>query len=218
MISVLIPSRDRAVQLRASIHSLLLTAQNPGQVQIMVAADPDDQKTVWAARSLFELHEFACGTPGLNDLWIAPRRFGYQDLHCYYNNLAARAEGEWLFIWNDDAMMRTSHWDEIVCRYSPPVQALWPRANHHPQCNLFPIFPAEWFWSMAHVALCWNVDTWIEAVSRKLGLEQTVDITVWHERGDGVRPPGVVDHFPLYEDQRNADAEKIRTRMVACDL
>jgi hypothetical protein len=39
---------------------------------------------------------------------------GYDSLHEYYNELASKATGDWLMLWNDDAVMETEGWDEKI--------------------------------------------------------------------------------------------------------
>jgi hypothetical protein len=46
---------------------------------------------------------------------------GYWSLHYAWNNLARLASGEFLYLWNDDAIMETPEWDNIVGEYSGKV-------------------------------------------------------------------------------------------------
>ena len=100
-VSVLCPTRARPELLKASIESLDWRANNPGMVEYLLAVDPDD-----------DLPELA--HPKRTRVILAPTRFGYGRLECYYNMLAEQASGKWLFLWNDDALMQTYGWDSVI--------------------------------------------------------------------------------------------------------
>jgi glycosyl transferase / beta-hydroxylase protein BlmF len=180
MISVLIPSRGRHAALAGSITSLKETASGRVPLEFLVAADPDDKDTILAV-SLWS------GT----SLWVAPQRFGYNGLHEYYNALAAQATGDWLLIWNDDALMRTQGWDQIV--ESQDQGVLWPSANHHEANNLFPIWPAAWTRAIGHVSLCFNCDTWMQEVGAALGRQWKIPVTIYHDRHNVTGSPAFDD-------------------------
>ena len=44
-------------------------------------------------------------------------RLGYKNLHEYMNALWVQASGEWLMLWNDDALMETKDWDLEIGKY-----------------------------------------------------------------------------------------------------
>lgn len=168
MISVLCPSRRRPAALAESVSSLMGKASHPALVQVLVAADPDDPATASAAA--------AAGVV----CWAAPERYGYEGLHRYYNHLATLAHGEWLLIWNDDALMRTEGWDQVIEAEEPAV--LWPSANHHRELNLFPAWPAAWTRAMGHVSLCSNVDTWLMEAGQMAGRHRKIPVEIFHDR------------------------------------
>ena len=210
MISVLLPSRGRPASLQASVRSLLSRAERPQDTEILVAADPDDAATA------------AVRLRPQDQMWTAPQRYGYLRLHEYVNHLATLASGEWLMIWNDDAVMLTAGWDVTVHAQEPGV--LWPSANHHHGCNLFPIWPKAWADAAGHVSLCWNCDSWVQQVGELLGRQWRIPVEVLHDRADitgghddatategsqqAVRPGA--DVFWQYLPQRIADAGLIR--------
>lgn len=170
MISVLLPSRGRPAALAASIASLLDHAHRPGTVEILIAADPDDQATrdvdlPWQAR-----------------LWVADERYGYSRLHEYVNRLAARATGDWLMLWNDDARMCTEGWDAVVEQQEPAV--LWPQSNDISTCNTFPIWPRAWTDAMGHVSLSPHCDSWMQHIGEALRMQPRIDVEILHDRAD----------------------------------
>lgn len=170
LVSVLLPTRGRPELLRRSVMSLLDMASTPGRVEILVAVDEDDDATLEMVGEL-PVHAFE----------FEPR--GYPRLHEYVNELARQALGDWLFLWNDDAIMRTAGWDDVVANADPAV--LHPRDNHPGDyLNTFPIVPAEWVRRVGHFSLHRANDTWWQEVGARLGAQVPVPIDVYHDRFD----------------------------------
>lgn len=178
MISVLLPSRGRPKALLESIGSLLDNADEPDGIEILIAADADDQPTLLAAAQL----------PSQANMWASPVRYGYEGLHEYVNWLSGEVTGEWMMMWNDDARMLTEGWDTIIEQtqaFLPaPGGVLWPLANHDAGGNLFPIWPYAWRHAMGYVSRAPNIDVWISEIGRKLGLERQIPVRVYHNRAD----------------------------------
>ena len=171
-ISVLCPSRGRADSLVASADSLLSLAARPGEVEILIAADPDDPATAAAAER---------AGPEAR-LWTAPERYGYARLHEYLNHLVTLARGGWLLNWNDDARMLTPGWDEVIAGQDPAV--LWLQANHHPGASMFPAWPRAWAQALGHVSPVPHVDTYLQWLGEALGGLVKVPVEVLHDRAD----------------------------------
>ena len=120
VISVLIPSRDRPGQLARSVTSLRDQAVSPPE--ILVAADDDDDLTVKTAREL-----------GVAVIVTMPRA-GYGQIHRYHQELAARSRGDWIMVWDDDAVMLTSRWDEFIEAMPPDVLVADVQSPYSPLC------------------------------------------------------------------------------------
>lgn len=170
MISVLLPSRGRPKALAETVTGLLDLAADPGGIEILVAADPDDTATQTAT------------LPHQAHIWTAPERYGYPRLHEYVNRLAEQASGDWLMLWNDDARILTTGWDTIVGGQPPGV--LWPHSNDIASCNTFPIWPRTWTDHLGHVSLSPHCDSWIQFLGQSLGRHERVDIEILHDRAD----------------------------------
>jgi len=210
LISVLCPSRGRPESLRASAGSLLELAADMSSVEILVGMDPDDELTVnsglWATPAW---PENAIVRP-----WAAPERFGYAQLHRYYNALADQARGDWLLLWNDDAVMKTQGWDEVIGRQEPCV--LWPGANQGQ--FYFPAWPKAWSDAWGHVSLSPNVDVWVSEVGNRLGRARPVPVEIFHDRKDitgghddqtyaeGRAVMGACANHPDYDSAANREA------------
>jgi hypothetical protein len=97
--------------LKASVKSLLDNASNKNVIEILYKVDSDDKPSVDAVLELSSLVT--------TKMIVSPRGRGYEGLHEYINELSKIATGDWLFIWNDDALMLTKGWDHIISQVSP---------------------------------------------------------------------------------------------------
>lgn len=175
-VSIILPTRKRFQSLRRSIDSLLSTATR-ADVEVLLAVDDDDLETLERLKSE--------DIPGSKVL-VGPR-LGYINLHLYVNQLCQEATGDWVVLWNDDALMRTQGWDEILEEYLGQMVVLNPATNHvnHPRENcIFPIVPKKMVELLGHFSLSNHNDTYIENISNSLGIRRDVAITVCHDRAD----------------------------------
>ncbi len=168
MISVLCPTRRRWDMLAASLASLEDRRTGDGTAEYLVAHDPDDPPPY--------------PPPPHARFWEAPQRYGYQRLHEYYNALAAQAQGDWLFIWNDDARLLSAGWDEVIEAQEPAL--LRPGHNGPPHCNAFPVVPAEWIRLLGHVSLDPYVDTWLQQLAEASGAQRGIPVQLTHTAPD----------------------------------
>ena len=108
LVSVLLPTRGRPELMLRAVSSIIATATNPERVQILLKIDNDDINTYQKAYAELEL------ITSHYKVIYSPRGLGYANLHTHVNDLSAIADGEYLFLWNDDALLLTSEWDEIL--------------------------------------------------------------------------------------------------------
>lgn len=213
LISILLPSRGRPAALADTVAGLLNLAATPEQVEILVAADPDDTATQ------------SVNLPPQARTWTAPERYGYPRLHEYVNTLAVQAAGDWLWLWNDDARILTPRWDEAVKAARQAV--LWPHSNDIPTCNTFPIWPRAWTSLLGHVSLSPHCDSWIQYLGQTLDRHDRVDIDVLHDRADltgghndTTRAESLAGYrtadygSPRMEAARAADVDALRTLLT----
>jgi hypothetical protein len=209
LISVLLPTRGRPTSVRSTMEGLYELAEVPDQVEILIATDPDDKSAVDA------------GLPaGRNQVWVAPERYGYNRLHHYVNHLAMMATGNWLFLWNDDAIMLTRHWDKVIAQHEETV--IWPEHNDDTarECNLFPIWPRRWTQHVGHVSLNAHCDMWVQSVGNRLGhtgvqnelkiIHDRYDLTGGHDDVTYRERQRDMQAYWGLRDARQADAEKIK--------
>jgi hypothetical protein len=110
---------------------------------------------------------------------------GYENLHHYINHLASVATGEWLFFWNDDGIMVTEGWDEVIDSYTGEFKLLAPRDNHngHPYA-IFPIVPKDWYNLMDHLSQNAQNDAWLSHIAYMLDIFERIDVEFIHDRAD----------------------------------
>ena len=152
VISIILPTRGRTGgALEDSLTSLLENANTPQRIEIMLGVDDDDKETIdWVNNKAADfVKPFGCACKAKI---FSP--LGYEQLNVYVNLLAHSSTGNWLFLWNDDALMQTKGWDDIVESYDGQFKCLAPKDNHDHPFAIFPLIPADWFtlcdaWSLS---------------------------------------------------------------------
>lgn len=198
MISVLIPSRGRPELLRESIDSL-----GVGDFEILVYVDRDD--------------------PYLTEYMQVPttytlvgKRHGYEGLQHYINDLCKIATGDWLFLWNDDAIMNTPIWWKKVHQPDRPEVINFDSNLIN---NLFPLVSRQMYEAMGHFSLSPHNDSWVQDIANKLGIHTYVPgVYIYHRRmelDDQTKTESQAAYSttsPAYEEMwqlRDEDAKKI---------
>jgi hypothetical protein len=174
-ISLVFTSRGRPDDLLETLTGLNELADEPERIEAIVAVDPDDTETLAIYRQL------PCSMAQAR-MWIAPKRYGYRNLHLYLNQLAKRARGDWLMWWNDDMRMQTQGWDTII--RMAPQGVLWPAANHVHHANIVPIWPRAWSDAAGMVCPTMHMDTWLQYAGEQLGRHFQIPVEIVHHRAD----------------------------------
>lgn len=189
--------------LKDSINSL-----GDGDWELLVAVDDDDP----------ELGEYLkIAQEKELTISVSHERFGYENLHRYFNILAKEAQGDWIMLWNDDALMQTKNWVDIIAKEDhtiPQVLNVW-----NPQDNLFPLISRAWYEGVGHFALNTHVDSWVQQVADIDGRSKYIEgISIKHygeELNDDthMQVRGVVrqtsEAYRRMGEQRLQDARKI---------
>lgn len=181
-ISILLPTRGRTQTLKNSLVSLISNATDATRVEIMLGIDDDDTEVKEYLQSevapYLTEHSVECRAQIFQPL-------GYENLHTYVNTLASAASGQWLFVWNDDALMDTPGWDDIIEGYNDQFKLLAPTDNHdgHPYAIL-PIIPADWFRLMDHISLNAQNDAWVSHIAYMLDIFERTEVHITHDRAD----------------------------------
>lgn len=180
-ISVLLPTRGRTDMLKRSLLSLFDLANDPTDIELLLAFDNDDKESLeWCQQNVFpELEK-----RGVDAIVVEFTPLGYLKLHEYLNALAGLANGQWLMFWNDDAVMQTKDWDLRIREHDGKFLCLrMPTHNQHPYA-IFPIVPRDWFYLLGHLSNHQLTDATISQISYIVGIMQNIDVEVVHDRFD----------------------------------
>jgi hypothetical protein len=182
IISVLLPTRGRTDVLLKSLQSLVDKAANHSRIELILGIDEDDTET----KAYIEKHI----APWLKEKQMECRAnifspLGYENLHTYVNTLATSAQGDWLFFWNDDALMISQDWDNVIDQYTGQFKLLGPKDNHngHPYAIL-PIVPRDWYRLMDHLSMNAQNDAWLSHIAYMLDIFERIDVEILHDRAD----------------------------------
>jgi len=182
IISILLPTRGRTETLKNSLESLITKAAQPNRVELLLGLDDDDQATTEYIKKeiapMLMKYNVECRANVFKPL-------GYENLHTYVNTLAGYSNGDWLFFWNDDAIMNSEGWDDIIRGYDGQFKLLAPTDNHngHPYA-IFPIVPRDWYMLLDHLSQNAQNDAWLSHIAYMLDIFERTDVNVTHDRAD----------------------------------
>ncbi len=166
-LSVLVPSRQRAEELKFSLDSLGIERNN---LDVLIWVDDDDPELA-DYQKLFSNQSHI-------KLFIKPR-VGYLGFHQMLNFLASEALGDCFILWNDDAYMESPDWYDIFIEYAtlanlreePVVYNTWGAGR---QYNLFPCVSRKYFELLGHIAQNCVCDNWIKAVADSAHIQRSI--------------------------------------------
>ena len=180
-IAVLLPTRSRTEGLTRSVETIVERASCPDRLQIIFGFDNDDE---------IGLDHFANAVqPWLDQRDIdyeamAFDSMGYAGLNRYYNELAKCSSADWLFVWNDDAVMDTPGWDDVVRQYDEQFVVLKVHTHNEHPYSIFPIVPRAWFDLLGVMSRHQMIDAEISQNAYMLDILEIVDIHVTHEQSE----------------------------------
>jgi hypothetical protein len=159
MISVIIPSRDRPNELLAALNSLGLAKH---RLEVLVWLDSDDPK-------LEKYQELFGSNPNIK--LFVKERVGYKNSHLMLNFLASQVLFDWIFQWNDDAIMTNPDWfqifEDFVKQFDPVNQPvvinIWGQGEI--VNNLFPIVSRAYLDTLGHYSGATTCDDWVRMVA-----------------------------------------------------
>jgi hypothetical protein len=180
-IAVLLATRGRTELLTRSLRSLIDLAHDVNRIQFMLAFDQDDTVGV----------EYFTKTvqPWLDQQNIRYRAelfepMGYVNLHKYNNALAQHTNSNWLVIWNDDAVMQTPDWDQVIASHTGQFQLLAFHTHRDHPYSIFPIVPREWYDVLGYISPHPTQDGWVSQQAYMLDIWQRIPVHVLHDRYD----------------------------------
>lgn len=180
-IAVLLPTRARTTALKLSIISIFNRVLDLDSIQLLLGFDNDDE---------VGLKYFSTDIqPWLEEKGVAYsvvvfEPMGYNGLNRYYNGLAAQATADWLFVWNDDALMETTGWDKIVTNHTGQFKLLKIHVHREHPYSIFPIYPKEWYELFGFVSRHQMTDAELSQIAYMLDIMEIVEIYATHDRHD----------------------------------
>lgn len=180
-IAILLPTRARTESLTRSVTSLIETAKQPDKIQILFAFDNDDEVGLNHFSSVLQ--------PWLDDREIAYEAqafesMGYVSLNRYYNALANLATADWLFVWNDDAVMDSPDWDHVIKKFDGQFKVLKVHTHNEHPYSIFPIVPRSWVDTLGVLSRHQMIDAEISQNAYMLDIIEIVDIWVTHAQSE----------------------------------
>lgn len=225
-IAVLLPTRSRTQALTDSVASLVSRAKNVSNIQILFGFDNDDKVGLEHFEGVIQ--------PFLDDHGVdyeaqAFESMGYAGLNRYYNHLGQYASADWLFVWNDDAVMNTQDWDEVIKSYTGQFKLLKVHTHNEHPYSIFPIVPRAWFDLFGHLSRHQMIDAELSQMAFVLDIMQVIDVNVTHNQveltkdaTDPLKPKVRFEgnptnswdfHNPKMQQQRYADVDRVAEHM-----
>jgi glycosyltransferase involved in cell wall biosynthesis len=181
-VSILIPTRKRFEMFKKSISSLFENCNNVDNFEVLVATDKDDEDTTIQIKQFFKDKN--------NIKYFTYERQYYYGFHHYINDLSKKSKGEFLFLWGDDAVMKSRDWDLEILKHSGKFLMLSPKVDNmesywRDQGVLFPIIPKKWVDLTGVFSLSPSCDSWADVLSKKLNIFSNLEsVVLTHERAD----------------------------------
>lgn len=180
-IAVLLPTRGRTAALTRSLIGLLEKAADLDSIQVLLGLDTDD--TVGIEHFQNEL-EPKLDEMGVHYTAMSFDPLGYSQLHDYVNTLAKNSSADWMFFWNDDAVMETQGWDTVINSYTGQFKLLAVHTHNDHPYSIFPIVPRAWLDVIGHLSLHSMNDAWLSQNAYCVNIFQRIDVDVLHDRAD----------------------------------
>lgn len=180
-ISILLPTRGRTTSLSTSLASLVNLAKDVSKVEIRLGYDNDDRAGIEHFKTTLQPWLDA-NKINYTALLFTP--VGYSRLHEYVNHLAKGVDCDWYFFWNDDAIMETQDWDEVITSYTGQFKLLAVRTHNDHPYSIFPIVPKQWYDALGHLSQHQMNDAWLSQIAYQLDVMERIPVSVKHDRSD----------------------------------
>jgi hypothetical protein len=180
-IAILLPTRGRTAALTLSLIGLLEKAKDLSSIQVLLGLDTDD--AVGIKHFQQELQ------PKLDDLGVdynamSFEPMGYGRLHDYVKTLDKNSSADWMFFWNDDAVMETQDWDQEIVRHTGEFKLLAVHTHKDHPYSIFPIVPRAWLDVIGHLSLHSMNDAWLSQNAYCVNVWKRIEVQVLHDRAD----------------------------------
>jgi len=112
------------------------------------------------------------------------RPMGYGRLNEYINELAKNSSADWMFFWNDDALMETPNWDKKITKHTGEFKLLAVHTHHDHPYSIFPIVPRAWLDVVGHLSQHSMTDAWLSQIAYCIDIWERIEVNVLHDRAD----------------------------------
>ena len=197
-IAVLLPTRGRTTALKLSIISVFNRVLDLDKVQLILGFDEDDEVGI---NYFVEEVQPWLENKGVVYTAMTFEPMGYEGLNRYYNGMAAQADADWLFVWNDDALMETTGWDRIIASHDGEFKLLKIHVHREHPYSIFPIVPREWYELFGRLTRHQMTDAELSQIAYMLDIMEIVEIYATHDRHDltGNNADATYKNRTLYE-------------------
>lgn len=180
-IAVLLPTRARTDALTKSVTSIINQADNLETIQIIFGFDNDDtiglNHFTSVIQPILDKHSVSYEAMAFDSM-------GYAGLNRYYNYMSQHADADWLFVWNDDAVMNTKGWDTVISKYTGQFRLLKVHTHLDHPYSIFPIVPRAWADQMKHLSRHQMIDAELSQMAFCLDLMEVIEVDVTHEQSE----------------------------------
>jgi len=180
-IAVILPTRGRTAALTRSLVGLLEKAADLDTIQVLLGLDNDDAVGIKHFQESLQ--------PQLDDMGVAYTAMtfepmGYSRLNEYINTLSKESSADWIFFWNDDALMESQDWDLEIVKHTGEFKLLAVHTHNDHPYSIFPIVPREWLDLIGHLSLHSMTDAWLSQIAYLVDIWERIDVHVVHDRAD----------------------------------
>ena len=180
-IAILLPTRGRTDALSRSLIGLLEKTADLDSIQVLLGLDTDDAVGI---KHFQEELQPQLDDMGVNYTAMAFEPMGYSQLHDYVNTLARASSADWMFFWNDDAVMDSEDWDTEICKYTGQFKLLAVHTHNDHPYSIFPIVPRAWLDVIGHLSLHSMNDAWLSQNAYCVDIFERINVYVTHDRAD----------------------------------
>jgi hypothetical protein len=160
---------------------LLEKADDLSSIQVLLGMDTDD--TVGIEHFQQELQP-QLDRLGVDYTAMTFEPMGYGQLHDYVNTLARNSSADWMFFWNDDAVIETFGWDTEIVRHTGEFKLLAVHTHNDHPYSIFPIVPRAWLDLIGHLSLHSMNDAWLSQNAYCVDVWKRIEVNVLHDRAD----------------------------------
>jgi hypothetical protein len=178
-IAVLLPTRSRTDALTISVTSIVDLADNISSIQLIFGFDDDDYVGLNHFKTVIQPY---LDKHGVSYEAQAFKSMGYAGLNRYYNHLAKSTSADWLFVWNDDAVMETQGWDSVIGQYTGQFKLLKVHTHNDHPYSIFPIMPRAWYNLVNHLSRHQMIDAELSQLAFLLDIMQVIEVDVTHNQ------------------------------------